>query len=71
VIKVQKKHLSDGGLPYDVYLRGGGMLRGKLYNNIMLRLFTYVADDQLFDNQRERQEEMTKEYYQFKRKGYI
>lgn len=67
--KNAKKHKDDGICPLDITMKGGGMFRGHVVNDLLVRLTTYVSDDMLFDNQRERQEEMTKEYYDWKRRG--
>lgn len=63
------KHKNDGICPIDITMRGGGMFRGYIVNDFFMRLTTYVADDMLYDNQRERQEEMAKEYQGWKRRG--
>lgn len=67
--KNAKKHKDDGICPIDITMRGGGMFRGYIVNDLLMRLTTYVAADMLYDNQRERQEEMTKEHYKWKRMG--
>lgn len=54
---------------YNVFMKDGGVLRGQILNNICLRFFTYIFDDMLFDNQRQTQENMMKEYMQLKREG--
>ena len=67
--KNAKKHTGDGICPIDINTRGGGMFRGYVANNLLMRLTTYVSDDMLYDNQRERQDEMTREYNDWKRRG--
>lgn len=62
-----KKHMRDGSIPYDVIMRGGGLLRGQMENDIFIRFTTYISEDQMFENQIERQEDMEKEYYYIKR----
>lgn len=69
--KNARKHTSDGICPIDIIMLGGGMLRGYIVNDLMIRLATYVSDDLLYDNQRERQEEMAREYQDWKRKGIV
>ena len=63
------KHKDDGLCPYDIMMKGGGILRGTMMDGVFIRFNTYVSDDMLFDNQRERQEEMLREHYEWKRKG--
>lgn len=63
------KHADDGICPLDITTHGGGMFRGYIVNDLLVRLTTYVSDDMLYDNQRERQEEMTREHYDWKRRG--
>lgn len=58
-----QKHNDKGVLAYDVYLKGGGMLRGQMINAVYVKFFTYVSDDMLYENQRETQEKISKEYY--------
>lgn len=67
--KNAEKHAKDGLMPYDVIMRGGGMLRGFIVDELLIRFKTYVADDQMFDNQKERQAEMVREHYEWKRLG--
>lgn len=63
------KHTDKGFAPHDIFMRGGGMLRGQYVNEILIRLFTYVGQDMLTDDQLEWQERMTKEYWHWKMKG--
>lgn len=63
------KHKDDGICPIDYIMHGGGMFRGYMVNDLLIRLSTYVSDDMMYENQDERQREMTKEYYEWKRKG--
>jgi hypothetical protein len=63
------KHIEDNICPYDVYMKGGGMLRGQIVNDMFLRFFTYISEDMMFDLQKEIQRDMTKEHYQWVRKG--
>lgn len=67
--KNTKKHKEDGICPIDITMRGGGMFRGCIVNNLLIRLMTYVADDMMYDNQKERQQEMLNEYLDWKRRG--
>lgn len=63
------KHMNGSICPYDVYMKGGGMLRGQVMNDMFIRFFTYISDDMMFDLQKEIQKDMTKEHYQWVRKG--
>ena len=58
-----------GNFPYDVFMSGGGMLRGQMETNNLIRFYTYVDGDMMFNNQVERQDEIRKEYYKWLRKG--
>ena len=66
-----EKHTHDGICPYDVVMSGGGLLRGVIVNNLLVRFNTYIDKDSMFDNQLERQDEMISEYHKMKRKGYF
>ena len=66
-----KNNLRDSLCSYDFVMRGGGLLRGQMISSFLIRFFTYVSKDMMYDNQLERQEEMNKEYWQWKRKGFI
>lgn len=66
-----QKHNEKGILAYDVFLKGGGMLRGQMVNDIYVKFFTYISDDQLYDNQRETQEKISQEYYSLLREGKL
>lgn len=62
----------DKGIsPYDVFMDGGGILRGYIVNEIMIRFFSYVSDDMLYDDQKEWQKEMNKEYFEWANKGLL
>lgn len=65
------KHKGDNICPYDVMMCDGGMLRGQIVNEMLLRFTTYVSKDMMFDNQHERQQEMASEYFSMKRKKMI
>lgn len=62
-----KKHMKDNSTPYDVIMRGGGLLRGQIINGLLIRFTTYICEDQMFEDQIERQEDMNKEYYYLRR----
>ena len=64
-----EKHKEEGVIPYDIYMYGGGMLRGQFINSILIRFYTYVSEDMMYHNQIERQEAMQKEHYRWKREG--
>lgn len=59
-----------GDYPYDVFMAGGGMMRGQLVHPLLIRFYTYVDKDMYFDNQKEREEKMLSEYYHWKNEGY-
>ena len=64
------KHKEKDAYPYDIIMRGGGMLRGQLVNGgMLLRFFTYVSEDMYYDAQVERQAEMVREHFRWKQKG--
>lgn len=65
------KHQDDGLLPYDMIMREGGILRGQLVNTMLVRMFTYVGKDDLYENQQERHDEMIRERAEWKAKGLI
>lgn len=67
--KNANKHQDDGWLPYDVMTKDGGILRGHLMNGVLIRFFTYIGADDLYDSQEERYEEMKKEALQWKVQG--
>ena len=68
--KNAKKHKGDNIAPYDIIMKGGGMLRGQIIHELLLRIHTYVSKDMMFENQLLRQEEMVSEYHRIK-KGII
>lgn len=65
------KHKGDNICPYDVIMRGGGLLRGQIVQELLLRFTTYVSQDMLFDNQIEQYEKMQREYYRSRRDGIV
>ena len=69
--KNAEKHANDGICPYDVVMSGGGLLRGSIINDLLVRFNTYIDKDSMFDNQIERHDEMVSEYYKMKRTGDI
>ena len=60
-----------GILAYDVFMNGGGMLRGQVVDGMLIRFFTYVNEEMMYDNQLERQTEMHREYHKWKREGLL
>lgn len=64
-----QKHADGNLFPYDVIMRGGGMLRGQLTHEMMLRFTTYVSPDMMYDNQIEQHERMRSEYFRLKREN--
>jgi hypothetical protein len=69
--KNAEKHSNDGMCPYDIVMRGGGLLRGFISNGLVIRFNTYIDKDSMYDDQIERQGEVISEYYQMKREGFI
>ena len=69
--KNAKKHADDGLCPYDVVMNGGGLLRGSIINNLLVRFYTYIDKDSMFNDQIERYDEMISEYSHLKRMGEI
>ena len=65
------KHKDDGLLPYDMIMSEGGMLRGQLISPMLVRMFTYVSKDDLYENQQERHAEMLRERAKWKAEGLI
>ena len=49
----------------------GGMLRGQMVNAMMVRIFTYVSKDDLYENQEERFAEMMRERAEWKAQGML
>ena len=48
---------------------GGGILRGYIVSETLIRFFSYVSDDMMYDDQKEWQEEMNSEYFKWKNSG--
>lgn len=69
--KSAAKHADKGICPYDVLIRGGGILRGYIVNSGVIRFFTYISPDEMFDNQLERYNEMLAEHAAWKAKGLV
>lgn len=63
------KHKGDSICPYDVIMRGGGMLRGNIVHELLMRINTYVSADMMFDNQLDNIDDMNHEYHRFKAKN--
>lgn len=64
-----KKHMNDDGFQYDVFMRGGGMLRGQMVHNLLIRFTTYISEDMMYEDQQKRQSEMQSEYFKLKKDG--
>ena len=69
--KSSVKHKEDGICPYDVIMKNGGILRGQFVDNLLIRFFTYISKDDLFDNQAERHAEMMAERAAMRANGQI
>jgi hypothetical protein len=64
------KNNEDKGIaPYDVFMKDGGILRGYMVNEMLLRFFSYVSDKMMYENQKEWQEKMNSEYYHWMNQG--
>jgi hypothetical protein len=60
----------DKGItPYDVFMSDGGILRGYVVDETLIRFFSYVSDNMMYDDQKEWQEEMNSEYFKWKSSG--
>lgn len=64
-----EKNKDKGFAPYDIFMKGGGILRGYFASDMLIRFFSYISDDMLHESQREWQEEMTKEHFRWKNLG--
>lgn len=69
--KSSLKHKDEGICPYDLVMSDGGMLRGQIVDNFMVRLFTYVGKDDLYEDQQERYDDMMRERAEWLRQGYF
>lgn len=63
------KHDDKGIAPYDVFMAGGGILRGYIVNEMLIRFFSYVSDEMLYEDQKTWQETINKEYFRWLNKG--
>jgi hypothetical protein len=50
-------------------MKDGGILRGYMVNEMLLRFFSYVSDKMMYENQKEWQEKMNSEYYHWMNQG--
>jgi hypothetical protein len=66
-----EKHKDKGFAPYDVFMSDGGILRGYMVNEMLIRFFSYVSDDMMYDDQKEWQDEMNSEYFRWLNKGIL
>jgi hypothetical protein len=67
--KSSDNNKDKGIAPYDVFMSDGGILRGYIVDEVMIRFFSYVSDDMMYDDQKEWQEEMNSEYFKWKSSG--
>lgn len=67
--KSSNNNKDKGIAPYDVFMTDGGMLRGYVVDEIMIRFFSYVSDDMMYEDQKEWQDEMNSEYFKWKNSG--
>ena len=66
-----QKYSGEDKMPYDMFLKGGGMLRGQLTSAIYVKFYTYVSDELLYDNQRRTQEKISQEFYSLLKEGKL
>ena len=64
--KSSQKYTKNVLSSYDIFMQGGGMLRGQILDMLSMRFFTYVSEDMYYSNQLERQEETLREYRRVK-----
>lgn len=64
-----EKHNDKGLAPYDVFMSGGGILRGYIVSEMLVRFFSYVSDDMMYDDQKKWQQEMNSEYFRWLKQG--
>ena len=69
--KSSLKHIDEGICPYDLVMSDGGMLRGQIVDSFMVRLFTYVGKDDLYEDQQDRYDDMMRERAEWLRQGYF
>ena len=69
--KSSDNNKDKGVAPYDVFMSDGGILRGYVVDEIMIRFFSYVSDDMMYDDQKEWQNEMNSEYFRWLNKGML
>ena len=67
--KSSRKYTKDVLSSYDIFMQGGGMLRGQILNMTSMRFFTYVSEDMYYSNQLERQKDTLREYQKIKNRG--
>lgn len=60
--KASENNKEKGMSPYDVFMDGGGILRGYIVDEILMRFFSYVSDDMMYKDQKKWQDEMNTEY---------
>lgn len=68
--KSSEKYTDNVISSYDVFMNGGGMLRGQILNGMSMRFFTYISEDMYYSNQLQRQQKMFREYHHFRREGF-
>lgn len=69
--KSSLKHIDEGLCPYDLVMSDGGMMRGQIVDSFMVRLFTYVGKDDLYEDQQDRYDDMMRERAEWLRQGYF
>lgn len=66
-----KRNTDKGLSPYDVFMTDGGILRGYIVDETLIRFFSYVSDDMMYSDQKEWQDKMNKEYFEWANKGLL
>lgn len=67
--KSSVKHEDKGMCPYDVFFKNGGMMRGNIVNGMLLRFYTYVSKDLLYEEQKDYINDNMSEFWVGKRLG--
>lgn len=65
------KHNDKGIAPYDVFMTGGGILRGYVVNEMLVRFFSYVSEDMMYKDQKDWQDKINSEYFRWLNQGKI
>ena len=69
--KSSNNNKDKGIAPYDVFMSDGGILRGYIVDEVLIRFFSYVSDNMMYDDQKEWQDKMNQEYYHWMNQGKL